>query len=300
MVVEGVQRCSPSSACTLLEASVCSPSPWRPRRSSSLNPRRYAPCSVSATFIRDSDGSATKGDQRSKQGRASPKNPRLSVGKSTLQEFTKGLEDRLQTYEEESKPSSLFSSEERRALNRNRPDFKILSSDKWPLFHTLAISGDSIYVDRLLKQIVDVNALDKDGYSALQRAVLAKKEAIVNQLLRAQADIHICDKGGATLLHYSVQTGSMNLVRSFLTCGANVNSADKHGWTPLHLAVLTGRADIVRLLLASGADKTLTNKDGLTALDLCFSLGRVFNSIEVAKALKKFPKESPTANMVGI
>ncbi|KAH7414866.1 hypothetical protein KP509_14G014700 [Ceratopteris richardii] len=167
--------------------------------------------------------------------------------------------------------------------------------DKWPLFHTLAVSGDSLYVDRLLRQNIDVNALDKDGYSALQRAVLARKEAVVNQLLRAKADTSICDKAGATLLHFSVQTGSMNLVRVFLSCGVNVNSADKYGWTPLHLAVLIGRADIVRLLLASGADRTLQNKNGLTPLDLCFSLGRAFNSIEVAKVLKRFNIDRPSA-----
>ncbi|MCO5601509.1 hypothetical protein L7F22_055630 [Adiantum nelumboides] len=221
-------------------------------------------------------------------GRATPRNPRLNIDKPTLQEFTKNLQGRLRKYEEGSKASLLFSSEERRALNRVRPDLGVLSSDKWPFFHSLVISGDSIYVDRLLRQNIDVNAVDKDGYSALQRAVLARKEPIVNQLLRAKANFKICDKAGATLLHYSVQTGSMNLVRVFLTCGVDVNSADKYGWTPLHLAVLTGRADIVRLLLAKGADRTLINQNGLRAIDLCFCLGRAFNSIEVAKVLRRF------------
>ncbi|KAI5056488.1 hypothetical protein GOP47_0028306 [Adiantum capillus-veneris] len=234
------------------------------------------------------------------RGRATPKNPRLNVGKPTLQEFTKDLEGRLRTYEEGSKPSLLFSFEERRALNRVRPDLNVLSSDKWPLFHTLAVSGDSIYLDRLLRQNIDIDALDKDGYSALQRAVLARKEPIVNQLLRAKADFNICDKAGATLLHYSIQTGSMNLVRVFLTCGVNVNSADKYGWTPLHLAVLTGRADMVRLLLSSGADRTLTNQNGLLAIDLCFCLGRAFNSIEVAKVLRRFKVEKPSAGTIDV
>lgn len=235
----------------------------------------------------------------SKHGRAQPKNPRLGVGKSTLEEFTKNLENRLQNYEEQNNAKFLFSPEERRALNKMRPNFEILSSEKWPLFHTLVVSGDSIFVDRLLKQNIDVNALDKDGCTALQRAVLAKKETVVNQLLRAKADISIRDKAGATLLHYSVQTGSINLVRSFITCGVDINAADKYGWTPLHLAALTGRADIVRLLLISGADKTLANKDGLSPLDLCFCLGRAFNSIEIAKALKRFPKENPLDSLVG-
>lgn len=287
----------------VLEASVCSSSPPRwPTISASL---RCVSWPVSATLSLHVQNSATQGDPAiedhdvqsnfaDKLGRARPKNPRLGVGKSTLAEFTKNLEDKLQTYEEQNHATLLFSVEERRALNKVKPNLEILSSEKWPLFHTVAVAGDAFSVDRLLNLNVDVNALDKDGYSALQRAVLAKKEAVVNQLLRAKADISVCDKGGATLLHYSVQTGSMNLVRSFLTCGVNVNSADKYGWTPLHLAVLTGRADIVRLLLASGADKTLANKAGLTALDLCFSLGRAFNAIDTAKALKIFPKEKPT------
>lgn len=246
----------------------------------------------------DYDGQQLKSPSRLE--RAKPKNPRLSVGKPTLEEFTKGLEDRLQTHEEGSNPSLLFSTEERRALNRTRPNLNVLTSEKWPLFHTLAMSGDSIYVDRLLRQDIEVDALDKDGYTALQRAVLARKEPVVNQLLRAKADSSVRDKAGATLLHYSVQTGSTNLVRVFLTCRVDVNSSDKYGWTPLHLAVLTGRADIVRLLLASGADRTLTNKNGLTALDLCFCLGRAFNSIEVAKVLKRFKVEKPTVGMMEV
>lgn len=181
----------------------------------------------------------------------------------------------------------LFTKDEKARLKRSAPDFSKVYSEKWPALHLLVASGQFFFLDRFLQLGIDVNALDKDGYTALQRAVLGRKETAVSQLIRAGAHVEVLDRDGASLLHYGVQTGSLNMVRLFVKRGVDVNHADKEGWTPLHLAVLTGKEEIVRHLLVSGADGSITNKDGFTPLDLCLALGRGFNSYTVAKSLKK-------------
>lgn len=233
----------------------------------------------------------------SQHQRAKPRNPRINIGKSTLADVAKKLEDKMTQKLEVSRSDLLFTAEEKALLKNSRPDLSKINSEKWPLLHILATSGQEFYLDKFLKQGADVNVIDKDGYSAVQRAILAKKKTAVNLLLGAGADVTVCDKDGASLLHYSVQTGSTSLVTLFINRGVDVNSADKYGWTPLHLAVLSGRADIVRLLLVNGADKTLSNKDGFTPLDLSLTLGKGFNSCEVAKGLKRLPRKQASIGM---
>lgn len=244
----------------------------------------------------------TRSNSASERQRAKPRNPRLGIGNTTLDDIAKKIEDSIKRTESEkkefgSKSSSLFTTEERACFKRTKPDLKKIHTEKWPFLHLLVTSGQEYYLDRYLKQGGDVNVIDKDGYSALQRAIIAKKEAAAKMLLREGADVTICDKDGASLLHYGVQTGSMSLVSSLISCGVDVNSSDMNGWTALHLAVLSGRADIVQLLLVSGADKTVVNKDGLTPLDLCLSLGRVFNSTDIAIRLKTLPKKTVSAKL---
>eukprot|EP01018_Ginkgo_biloba_P007004 Gb_02757 [translate_table: standard] len=65
---------------------------------------------------------------------------------------------------------------------------------KWIPFHTLATSGQILLVDDTLKQGVDVNTVDKDGLTALHKAVLCKREAVVGRLLKRGADPNVRDK----------------------------------------------------------------------------------------------------------
>ncbi|KAJ0025416.1 hypothetical protein Pint_07691 [Pistacia integerrima] len=153
---------------------------------------------------------------------------------------------------------------------------------KWLPLHTLAASGEFYLVDALLKHNVDINAVDKDGLTAIHKSIIGKKQAVTNYLLRESANPFVCDDNGATLLHYAVQTASSPAIKILLLYNVDLNLQDNDGWTPLHLAVqarrtdivkllLDGwtplhlavqarRTDIVKLLLIKGADKTLKNQ----------------------------------------
>ncbi|RDX95576.1 Ankyrin repeat domain-containing protein, chloroplastic, partial [Mucuna pruriens] len=227
--------------------------------------------------------------------RVEPKNPRELV-------CEKGLEDVIQFFNSGSynpNPSANTAHQGRRnlftitkdevfLLNKRMPDLSAATSRVWKLLrigesrlrrgkwlplHTLAAAGELYLLDSLLKHNVDINAVDKDGLTALHK-VIGKKQTITNYLLRNSANPFVQDKEGATLMHHAVQIASTETIELLLLYNVDINLQDNDGWTPLHLAVQTQRPDLVRLLLIKGADKTLRNKDGCTPLDLCLYSGQ--------------------------
>jgi uncharacterized protein len=98
-------------------------------------------------------------------------------------------------------------------------------------------------------------------------------------LLRAGADIEAMDKNGVTALHHAVRFRNVIAVKALLEHGANVNCVCRRsGSTPLHRAVIASGApntagkhqevlEIIRLLLAAGADASIRNKRNLKPVD---------------------------------
>ncbi|CAN4105442.1 unnamed protein product [Withania somnifera] len=228
-------------------------------------------------------------------GRVLPRDPRSAVyggGLEDIKEFFHSGIYEANVAKSPQGPRKLFTKEEKILLNRRFPDLAPATSVKWQPLHTLAASGEFYLLTSLLKHAVDINVPDKDGLTAIHKAILGKKQAIFNFLLRESANPHIRDKDRATLMHYAVRTASTQMIKILLLYNVDVNLQDDDGWTPLHLAVQSRRTDIVRLLLIKGADKTLKNRDGLTPLDICLHSGRDIRTYELIKLLKQLPKVS--------
>ncbi|KAJ3689764.1 hypothetical protein LUZ61_018928 [Rhynchospora tenuis] len=233
--------------------------------------------------------------------RVVPKNPRLEIGGGTLDDISDFFGSREYVpmdMDGDRKPrvrQKLFTNEEKALLNRRVPDLSVAVSRKWLPLHILAASGEFYLLDKVLKHTVDINAVDKDGLTAIHRAILCKKQAIINYLLRNSANPFIRDNDGATLMHYAVHTASSESIKILLLYNVDINLPDHDGWTPLHLAVQAQRADIVKLLLIKGADQSIKNNDGLTPLQLCLYSGHNVRTYELIKLLKEFPlvKQKP-------
>lgn len=225
--------------------------------------------------------------------RVVPRNPRREVYGGKLEDISEFFSSGI--YEPGNKAANegrrkLFTKEEKVLLNRRIPDLAAATSGKWLPLHALAASGEFYLMNALLKHNVDINATDKDGLTALHKAITGKKKAITDYLLRESANPFVRDEDGATLMHYAVRTAAIHTIKILLLYDVDINLQDNDGWTPLHLAVQARRTDLVRLLLIKGADKTLKNQDGLTPLDLCLYSGRDTRTYELIKLLKQLPK----------
>ncbi|WCJ20919.1 Ankyrin repeat family protein [Euphorbia peplus] len=184
----------------------------------------------------------------------------------------------------------LLGPEERAILQQNATyNVGKISTGKWKPLQTLALSGQIRCMDFLLDEGLNIDSVDKDGFTALHKAIMGKKDSVITHLLRKGASPHITDRDGASPLHHAVQVGALQTVKLLIKCKADVNVADNEGWTPLHVALQTRNRHIVKVLLVNNADKNRRNKDGMTPLDLCYCYGKDFNTYDIAKLVKVVP-----------
>jgi len=115
-------------------------------------------------------------------------------------------------------------------------------------------AGDTAAVRALLKQNLDVNAVQGDGATALHWAAYRDDGASADLLIRARANVNKANDVGMTPLMLASTNGSPAMVARLLKAGANPNAGLESGETPLMAAARTGSAETVRLLLLKGAD----------------------------------------------
>jgi len=178
-----------------------------------------------------------------------------------------------------------------------------------------AAAGNKDAVDKLiLKEMVDVNACDADGVTALSAAARAGKLKLIQHLLEiSNPNLNATDTGGLTALDHAVEQGHddiaeyMTLDTSLVPFArgllpaikradlkvvheliehqdarikADVNIKDSRGNPALHLAVRSESVEIVKVLLADpGLKINQLDRYSQTALDA--SIERDLHEIEV-------------------
>lgn len=213
-------------------------------------------------------------------------------GEGDVQVISKTDQPAANKYEEDlqKEVEQLLEPEERAILQQNVTlNVDKLSTSKWNPIHTFALSAQIIPMDKLLESGFDIDSVDEDGFSALHKAIIGRKDAVIGHLLRKGASPHIKDKNGAAPLHYAVQVGAKQIVKLLIKYKVDVNVADSDGWTPLHIAIQGRNRDITKILLVNGADRNRRNKDGRTPLDLSLCYGKNFKSYDLSKLLKVVP-----------
>lgn len=122
------------------------------------------------------------------------------------------------------------------------------------LFHEAVCSKDALRVQFLLEQNekqFQVDAIDEDGITALQRSCF---------------------------------TGPLKLVQLLVTYGADLNIQDKEGWSVIHAATIARNHSIMRYLITTGAAVALQNDQGELAIDLARDLQSV---VILAEAMRR-------------
>lgn len=129
----------------------------------------------------------------------------------------------------------------------------------------VSYSNNLDMVKYLLSFGIDINAKDKDGYSALLDAAMNEKALPAIQLLLERgADVNIRNNDGETPI---MRTYSIAILRALISGGADVNAKDNNGnsvlrWF-LHSSVLSRNESeqFIKILIAHGADVNATIKD---------------------------------------
>jgi len=130
--------------------------------------------------------------------------------------------------------------------------------------HSAARNGDIEEVKEFLAAGTDVNAKDKDGWTALLMAASRGKKEIVKLLLAKGAKVNAKSNNGTTPLHMSSKAEVAELL---IANGADVNARTQKGSTPLHFSAQHAASHIVKLLIPNGADVNLKNGFGKTPLE---------------------------------
>lgn len=138
-----------------------------------------------------------------------------------------------------------------------------------------AFYGRLEVVQALLAAKANVNAVNseqRDGETALGRAVQKGHVEVVRALVAAKADVERCCGDGA--LYYAARAGNLEMVKALLTAKPDLNRRSKiSGNTALMWGISEGRLDIARLLVEAGAIVSIANDKGVTALSLAVQGG---------------------------
>ncbi|MCE7032124.1 ankyrin repeat domain-containing protein [Lysobacter sp. GX 14042] len=136
-----------------------------------------------------------------------------------------------------------------------------------------AIVGDADAVRRLLELGLPVEAVDRQGCTALLRAAGGGHGALVDLLLARGANPSCTAGTGATPLSAAVSMRKAAIVDQLIAAGAEIEQRLPDGLTALMLACALGLPDMAARLLGAGADIHATDDHGRTALHCAAMFG---------------------------
>uniref|UniRef100_A0A7E4VM36 ANK_REP_REGION domain-containing protein n=1 Tax=Panagrellus redivivus TaxID=6233 RepID=A0A7E4VM36_PANRE len=149
----------------------------------------------------------------------------------------------------------------------------------------IAIKRSRVKVARYLLNKIDVNAADKDGYTALYLAVSMKLDVLIDDILAMEnVDVNAMNKSNITALIKCAKEGDsmVPIVEKLVAYpGVDVNIVGEDGETALHVAASTNSVRIMELLVKNHADAAALDVDLNTPLYLAVHQ----NHVEAVKFL---------------
>lgn len=128
---------------------------------------------------------------------------------------------------------------------------------QWTPLMTAARTGQCYMVEMLLSRGAEIDAVDIDGYTALQLAAIYGRAEVVSILLEKGAG----DDGRALI--EATAEGFVSVVERIVEHSGK--ELGKAGQTALWCACDRGHRDIIKVLLLAGADPDVQDEWGVTA-----------------------------------
>ena len=151
-------------------------------------------------------------------------------------------------------------------LLSNGADPRVAGSDGNTPLHHAARCAEPIVAALLIDAQADINAVNREGLTALGVACTNASWHVADFLLNRGANTEVA-RAQPPLLHAAgVDEDDVHGVKSLIKHHANVNARGAAERTPLMVAALAGHVRIAEALLAAGADPNLADHRGTTAL----------------------------------
>ena len=125
----------------------------------------------------------------------------------------------------------------------------------------------------LALNVIDVNAKDTEGRTALLMAAALGYVEHSTLLLDHHANIEISDSSSTTPLIIAAAEGHLKIFQLLLDRGANINAKDEKGRDSLSYAAHNGFEEVVKLLLAFKADPNTVDTGGRPPLQYAANRG---------------------------
>uniref|UniRef100_A0A0E0DRQ8 Potassium channel n=1 Tax=Oryza meridionalis TaxID=40149 RepID=A0A0E0DRQ8_9ORYZ len=165
--------------------------------------------------------------------------------------------------------------------------------------HIAASKGYEDCVLVLLKHACNVNIKDAQGNTALWNAIATRHHKIFN-ILYHFARVSSPHHAAGDLLCLAARRGDLDTLRELLKHGLAVDSEDRDGATALRVALAEGHADVARLLVLNGAsvDRAANHNEQQTAAVSVDELRELMKTRELAHPVTIVDSPSPAAAAV--
>ena len=127
---------------------------------------------------------------------------------------------------------------------------------------------DTLFVEFIKDERIDVNWTDLDGATFLHHAVWLEKKDLAEILIKSGADVKAKRFDDYTPLHWAAYKGNKEIAELLVNNGADINVLGS-GSTPLYWAAARENNDVALYLINKGADGHLSGEDHPTPVD-CF------------------------------
>ncbi|XP_065910855.1 uncharacterized protein [Dysidea avara] len=143
-------------------------------------------------------------------------------------------------------------------------DIKITDNDGNTMLMCAARGGcTEVASDLLNTGSIDINAVNKDGQSALSIVLCWRNEELAGALITAGADIKMTSNDGDTMLMCAAHGGCTGVASDLLNTGSiDINAVNKNGRSALSIALYEGNEESAGALITAGADIKITDNDG--------------------------------------